>query len=216
MVMGTAGYMSPEQVRGEPVDARSDIFSFGCVLYEMIAGRRAFQARSSVETMHAILNEDPPELESGSCSPALGTIARRCLEKRPEQRFQSAADLAFALRALTPGSSSAPAHSPIATPSRRWKPWVAAFAAGLALFAAGYVARTWTARPTLHQFQRITFRKGFIDNARFTPTAATSSTKPVGKADHRIFISRFPAIPTRAIWASRLLAVYSRSPPKKS
>ncbi len=67
MVMGTAGYMSPEQVRGEPVDARSDIFSFGCVLYEMIAGKRAFQARSSVETMHAILNQDPPELDTNAC-----------------------------------------------------------------------------------------------------------------------------------------------------
>jgi Tol biopolymer transport system component len=169
MVMGTAGYMSPEQVRGEPVDARSDIFSFGCVLYEMMAGQRAFQARSSVETMHAILNEDPAELESGASSPALGTIARRCLEKRPEQRFQSAADLAFALRALTPSSSSAPAHAPLAASNHRWMPWVTGLAAGIALFAAGYVGRTWTARPTLQQFQRITFRKGFIDNARFTP-----------------------------------------------
>src|SRR6202140_5138323 len=90
MVMGTAGYMSPEQVRGEPVDARSDIFSFGCVLYEMIAGKRAFEAPSSVEAMNAILNQYPPELDA-SPSPSLSSIVRRCLEKRPEQRFQSAA-----------------------------------------------------------------------------------------------------------------------------
>src|SRR5260370_26116232 len=168
MVMGTAGYMSPEQVRGEPVYARSDIFSFGCVLYEMIAGQRAFQARSSVETMNAILNEDPPEFAPSASSPALSSIARRCLEKGPEQRFQSAADLAFALRALTPSSSSA-TQSRIAVPSRRWLAWIAALVAGLALFAAGFLARIWTTRPTLQQFQRITFRKGFIDNSRFTP-----------------------------------------------
>jgi serine/threonine protein kinase len=165
MVMGTAGYMSPEQVRGEPVDARSDIFSLGCVLYEMIAGKRAFQARSSVETMHAILNDDPPEVTLNS-SLAIGAIARRCLEKRPEQRFQSAADLAFSLRGLT---SSSTAQALVVAPRRRWIPWAAAFAGGLALFAAGYFTRYWTAHQTLQQFQRITFRKGFINNARFTP-----------------------------------------------
>jgi serine/threonine protein kinase len=168
MVMGTAGYMSPEQVRGEPVDARSDIFSFGCVLYEMTAGKRAFESRSSVETMHAVLNEDPPELDPRASPPALSAIVRRCLEKRQEQRFQSAADLAFALRALTPSSSST-AQGPIAIPRRRWVPWAAAIAAGVLLFAAGYLARTWTTRRTLQQFQRITFRKGLINNARFTP-----------------------------------------------
>jgi hypothetical protein len=167
MVMGTAGYMSPEQVRGEPVDARSDIFSFGCVLYEMIAGKRAFRAQSSVETMNAILNEDPPEFEPTASSPTLGAIARRCLEKGPEQRFQSAADLAFALRALTLNSSTT--QGPVAAPRRRWMPLVAAIAAGVVLFAAAILVRTWTTRPTLQQFQRITFRKGFIDNARFTP-----------------------------------------------
>ena len=167
MVMGTAGYMSPEQVRGEPVDARSDIFSFGCVLYEMTAGKRAFESRSSVETMHAVLNQDPPELDPSVSPPALSAIVRRCLEKRPEQRFQSAADLAFALRALTPSSSST-APGPIAIPRRRWVPWAAAIAAGVLLFAAGYLARTWTTRRTLQQFQRITFRKGLINNARFT------------------------------------------------
>jgi serine/threonine protein kinase len=167
MVMGTAGYMSPEQVRGEPVDARSDIFSFGCVLYEMTAGKRAFESRSSVETMHAVLNQDPPELDPSASPPPLSAIVRRCLEKRQEQRFQSAADLAFALRALTPSSSST-AQGPIATPRSRWMPWAAAIAASVLLFAAGYLARTWTTRRTLQQFQRITFRKGLINNARFT------------------------------------------------
>src|SRR5260370_35504263 len=98
-VLGTAGYMSPEQVRGAPLDYRSDIFSFGCVLYEMSTGRRAFQAGSSVETMNAILREEPGELETGQASlpPALGTIVRRCLEKRPGQRFKYETRLAVAL-----------------------------------------------------------------------------------------------------------------------
>ena len=107
-VLGTVGYMSPEQVRGQPADARSDIFSFGVVLYEMLTGRRAFQGGSQAETMAAILQRDPPELtESDSAmAPALERIVRRCLEKKPEQRFQSASDLAFALE--SPSAPSLP------------------------------------------------------------------------------------------------------------
>src|ERR1017187_6279168 len=93
VVLGTAGYMSPEQVRGEAVDHRSDLFSFGVVLYEMLGGKRAFAGASSVEVMNAILKEEPPELPA-SVPPALGRIVRRCLEKEPARRFQSAADLA--------------------------------------------------------------------------------------------------------------------------
>ena len=103
VVMGTVGYMSPEQVRGEPADARSDIFSFGCVLYEMLTGKRAFQAPTGVETMHAILKAEPVDFEGEQARLPLAvtTIVRRCLEKRAEQRFQSAADLAFALRSVS-------------------------------------------------------------------------------------------------------------------
>ena len=99
MVLGTAGYMSPEQVRGEGVDHRSDLFSFGVVLYEMLCGKRAFTGDSSVEVMNAILKDDPPELPA-SVPPALGRIVRRCLEKDPDRRFQSTADLGFALPAI--------------------------------------------------------------------------------------------------------------------
>ena len=98
-VMGTAGYMSPEQVRGEQVDHRSDLFSFGVILYEMLGGKRAFAGASSVEVMHAILKEDPPELPA-SVPLSLDRIVRRCLQKDRERRFQTAADLAWALQSL--------------------------------------------------------------------------------------------------------------------
>src|SRR5262249_54224192 len=108
-VMGTVGYMSPEQVRGRPADARSDIFSFGSVLYEMLSGERAFRGDSAAETMAAIAQKDPPELAepTGRFSPAVERILRHCLEKRPEDRFHTAHDLAFALEAAM-GVSSAP------------------------------------------------------------------------------------------------------------
>jgi Tol biopolymer transport system component len=105
-LMGTVGYMSPEQVRGEPEDHRSDIFSFGVVLYEMLTGRRAFKRESTVETLHCILKDDPPQLsEIGRQIPfALESIVRHCLEKGPNERFQSAWDLAFALEAISAAS----------------------------------------------------------------------------------------------------------------
>jgi serine/threonine protein kinase len=128
MVMGTVGYMSPEQVRGEPSDARSDIFSFGAVLYEMLTGRRAFKRATSAETMTAILREEPAELnDTGWQGPlALQRILVRCLEKNVERRFQSASDLAFAIESLS-GSSSAKS---VPQPKSRqaWLPWVIAAA----------------------------------------------------------------------------------------
>jgi eukaryotic-like serine/threonine-protein kinase len=108
-VMGTVGYMSPEQVRGQTVDSRSDIFSFGAILYEMVAGRRAFKADSAVETMNAVLKEEPPDLDAAQLkiSPGMDRIIRHCLEKSPANRFQSARDLGFALSALSGSSSDA-------------------------------------------------------------------------------------------------------------
>ena len=102
-VMGTVGYMSPEQVRGQPADARSDIFSLGTVLYEMLSGRRAFARETAAETMTAVLREEPPDLATAvvGLPPALGRIVEHCLEKRPEERFQSARDLAFDLSSLS-------------------------------------------------------------------------------------------------------------------
>ena len=109
MVMGTAGYMSPEQVRGMALDPRSDIFSFGAILYEMLSGKRAFHGETPADTMSSILKEDPPELSetNRNVSPALERIVQHCLEKNPESRFHSASDIAFDLEHLSGLSGSA-------------------------------------------------------------------------------------------------------------
>jgi Tol biopolymer transport system component len=131
VVMGTASYMAPEQVRGEAVDARTDIFALGAVLYEMLSGKRAFHRGTAAETMAAVLNDDVPDLPDAelSISPALDRIVRRCLEKSPEQRFHSAKDLSFALGVLsgTNASGASRIQHAVARPANRWL-W-----AGLAL-----------------------------------------------------------------------------------
>ncbi len=143
-VMGTVGYMSPEQVRGVAVDHRSDLFSFGVVLYEMLTGRRAFQRETAAETMTAILKEEPaePDGSDGGIPPALALVLRHCLEKKPEKRFQSARDLAFALETASSTTSSAAVAvslgRPRSVPVWRWL-GVAALAAAAA--AAGYFVR---------------------------------------------------------------------------
>jgi serine/threonine protein kinase/Tol biopolymer transport system component len=126
LVVGTVAYMSPEQVRGEAVDHRSDIFSFGCVLYEMLTGQRAFKGSSSVETMHAILKQDPPDLATSENSfpPVLTQIVRRCLEKNREQRFQSAADLAFNLETLSQPSLASNVKATGSIASSRSHLWI--------------------------------------------------------------------------------------------
>ena len=116
MVMGTAGYMSPEQVRGKPADHRSDIFALGTILHEMVTGKQTFRKPTSAETMTAILNEDPPSISqmTPTAPPGLQRVVHRCLEKSPEQRFQSSSDLAFALEALSDSgitSSSTGTHT---------------------------------------------------------------------------------------------------------
>ena len=142
MVMGTASYMAPEQVRGEAADPRTDIFAFGAVLYEMLSGVRAFRRDTAAETMTAVLKDDPPELTGPArqVSPTFERIVRRCLEKNPEQRFQSARDLSFALSALSGTETSSVARAaPAATPRRLpLLPWLIA-ALALVAVAAG----TW-------------------------------------------------------------------------
>lgn len=177
MVMGTAGYMAPEQVRGSAVDSRTDIFAFGAVLYEMISGQRAFRRDTAAETMTAILKEDPLELSEldHAVSPGLERIVRRCLEKQPEQRFQSAKDLAFALEALTGTTSKTAANAAIAggATKPRWPLFVAAAAVlGMALGAA----IAWSLRPGVAPppaFARVSFHRGEVLRARFAPDGKT-------------------------------------------
>src|SRR3984957_5204421 len=132
MVMGTAGYMSPEQVRGEPIDPRSDIFSFGAVLYEMLTGKRAFKRDTSAETMTAVLREEPPALNDTGWQgpPELQRILARCLEKNAGRRFQSASDLAFAMESLSGTLTGISTAKSVAQPKSRrpWLPWVIAAA----------------------------------------------------------------------------------------
>jgi hypothetical protein len=168
-VLGTVGYMSPEQVRGLKVDHRSDIFAFGVVLYEMLTGRRAFQGDSAVETMNAILKSDPAPAQIGQqpLPPVLDRIVQHCLEKSPEERFQSARDIAFDLDALAGESSQTSVK--VAAPSRsRWlKPVALALlvaAGGAALFVAG---RSTAAAPANPVFQPLTFRRGDVSHGRF-------------------------------------------------
>ena len=119
-ILGTVGYMSPEQVRGLPADARSDIFSFGVVLYEMVSGRRPFARDTHAETLTAILKDDPPELAEThpNVPPALERVVRRCLEKSPDERFHSARDVAYAIDALSSSSPGRAVPGPVAAAPR--------------------------------------------------------------------------------------------------
>ena len=140
MVLGTPAYMSPEQVRGEPADHRADIFAFGCVLYEMLSGTRAFRRDTPVESMNAVLSEEPPELSATNPNipVALERVVRRCLEKQPDNRFQSAKDLGFALEIATEGSQKrdrlgvAPARTSMRKLAFAGAALVAVFFAGVA------------------------------------------------------------------------------------
>jgi eukaryotic-like serine/threonine-protein kinase len=142
-VLGTVGYMSPEQVRGRLADHRSDIFSFGCVLYEMVSGRRAFQGQSPAETMAAIAREDPPELSElvPGLAPGLERVVRHCLEKNPEDRFQSTRDLAFDLLSLSSISASQKAQA-ISEPGERRR-WATIGVAVLLLVLGAAVGQLW-------------------------------------------------------------------------
>ena len=180
VVLGTAGYMSPEQVRGKAADSRSDIFSFGAVLYEMLSGRRAFHGESAADVMSSILNKEPGELIAShqEISPALDHIVHHCLEKDVVQRFQSAGDLAFQLSELS-GTRSSTAMRAIADADSSNAGWrerfdartiaaIAAVAIALLLPATWFVARS-TVRLQPPTFTQLTFQQGYVESARFLP-----------------------------------------------
>jgi serine/threonine protein kinase len=198
VVLGTVGYMSPEQVRGKPVDHRSDIFNFGAILYETLSGERAFRGDSGVETMNAILKEDPPELVSrmANVPPALDRLIRRCLEKNPDERFRSAHDLAFALEALSGSGVAAPVDVVPETSAIRSRAMAAiVFLFLLLITGAFFVGRRsavdsnrTAAAPA---FNRLTFRHGTIRSARFSPDGKTILYGAAWDGDPlRIFLTR--------------------------
>lgn len=173
LVLGTVGYMSPEQVRGLPADQRSDIFSFGALLYEMLTGERAFHGASAVETMSAILTEEPQELHEGSAKiqPGLARIVRHCLEKSPQERFQSIRDVAFGLQSLSSLSGPTPPVSAIA-PTLPWKSWTAVALVVLAALGVGYGLAAWgrpSAQPAPMEVLRLTDFEGLEESPAISP-----------------------------------------------
>jgi serine/threonine protein kinase len=175
LVLGTVGYMSPEQVRGQTADTRSDLFAFGVVLYEMLSGKRAFQGATSADTMSLILKEDPPELTATGreIPPALESIVRHCLEKNPGRRFQSAQDVSFNLEQLSRSSGSATVG--VAVPIRpRRTVWVLQALVGvLALTGAAFMMGRLTKNEAKPNFQQVTFQRGRVLDARFSPDGQT-------------------------------------------
>ena len=169
-VIGTVGYMSPEQVRGQAVDGRSDIFSLGTLMYEMVGGEHPFRSDSPADTMSAILREDPPELAAANpqVTPGLDRVIRHCLEKSPEQRFQSARDLAFHLDLLSSGSGTIPT---VEVPKMRRG--AVLFAAGaLALLALGILIG-WLARPRVKKVVPPRFAQlTYSEEVELAPTIA--------------------------------------------
>lgn len=189
MVVGTIGYMAPEQVRGQAVDARADLFAFGTVLYEMLSGQRAFQRDTAADTMTAILKEEPPELAGSrvDISPALDRIIRHCLEKNPAERFQTARDIAFALSALSGPASTPSGTAPVVAP-RRTPRWLATAALVAATAIVAVVTdRALAPAPSapLHFVQK-TFAQQAIINARFLPDGLgmVFSAAPSGNTPH--------------------------------
>jgi Tol biopolymer transport system component len=176
-ILGTVGYMAPEQIRGLAIDPRTDIFALGAVLYEMLAGRRAFQRDTAAETLTAILREDPPEWGRAGTDipPGLQRIVQRCLEKNAAERFQSARDVAFGLEALSGGGPliQQPSSPFTVRPATR-RLWLAVASFGVLLgFAAGFYLTRERGRTDSPRFQRLTFQRGHVTSARFMPDGQT-------------------------------------------
>jgi serine/threonine protein kinase len=175
VVLGTVGYMSPEQVRGETADHRADIFAFGAILYEMLAGRRAFQKPTPAETMSAILNEEPPAASqiATSLPAALQRVVHRCLEKSREQRFQSASDLAFALEALSEAGSSPTVPTERTARKRKWISGVAAVAVVASVLALQYYVRRRSTAPESARSAASLEVRTLTESGKATRSAAT-------------------------------------------
>ncbi|HZQ95529.1 MAG TPA: protein kinase [Candidatus Sulfotelmatobacter sp.] len=185
-VIGTVAYMSPEQLRAKAVDHRSDIFSFGAILYEMVTGRRAFRGETEVDTITAVLREEPPaaNLEDAAIPAAFQDIIRHCLEKEPGNRFQSAKDLTFALQTLSGSSPLKPISSASRTRKTSVVPWLLVAMMAIAVVVVAAAALLYRAAPA-PVYSRLTFEDGTVYAARFAPDgqsiiyAASWNDRPV-------------------------------------
>jgi len=199
-VLGTVGYMSPEQVRGGTIDTRTDIFSLGATLYEMVSGQQPFRRDTAAETMTAILKEEPPELSelAQPVSPGMQRIISRCTEKKPEQRFQSAKDLAFALEALSGTSTKSTANPAIVEEKPSSKLWRRTLPAAILLAVGLGSGIVWLKRPTIPAvapFRQASFHRGEIIHARFGPDGKTllySAKLSGGPLDTYILRAEYP------------------------
>jgi Tol biopolymer transport system component len=193
VVMGSAGYMSPEQLRGEKVDHHTDLFSFGAVLYEMISGQRAFSGPSAADVASAILNSEPADLvgTSRNVSPALDRVIRHCLEKRPDERFQSARDLGFQLDSLSVTSDSGPATA-AGAPRNILSRYVWLLAGAVALIALAVLA--WSLRGGIHpadrrvDFQKLTDFAGMEETPALSPDRKSVVFVSDSTGSHQIWV----------------------------
>jgi eukaryotic-like serine/threonine-protein kinase len=215
VVMGTIGYMSPEQVRGEVSDGRSDIFSFGAVLYEMLTGKRAFKRETAAETMTAILKEEPPDLlETGWQGPiGLQRILSRCLEKSVERRFQSASDLAFAIEALSgTGTGTSPSVAAVVAEVPKTRRWAGIAVGGLACLAVG-AGIAWSLRPgpkPVPTFQRVSYEDGTMIRGRFASDGRTvvySGVLSGGVPDTYVIREDYPTSVPAGLQGAMMLAI---------
>jgi dipeptidyl aminopeptidase/acylaminoacyl peptidase len=196
-VLGTLAYMSPEQLQGRTVDPRTDIFSLGLILYEMLAGRRPFQRETLEATVAATLTQDPPPIgaEPFAGQGAITSIVARCLEKRPEARFQSAQDLAFALRALVSpsGAASSSGRQGAAAPARSAvrRGFLLAAATGVAVVAGAFWLGRSTAPASQASYHRLTFRRGDVRGAAFAPDGQSIIYSAAwGGGNYKVFSTR--------------------------
>ena len=216
VVMGTVGYMAPEQIRGLPADPRTDIFAFGLILYEMLAGRPAFRAATDADTQAAILKEEPQHLSATSASvpPGLEQIIWHCLEKEPQHRFQSASDIAFSLQALsTPGSTASGAASVIPpTPMRRWQVAVLTAVVAAILGYGAFRLGERLARTTPPQYQQLTYQPGVVTSARISPDGQTVVCVARFRREFELYSIRLDSIGVRSLdlEADTLLAISSK------
>ena len=209
-VMGTSGYMSPEQVRGLPADERSDIFAFGAVLFEMLAGKRAFKGPTTADTMSAILNSDPTPALVGRVSSAVQTIVTRCLEKSPADRVQTARELASALE-FAPASPTADTDSgatrPMEVAASRWpRSFLVGGLSALAIAAFGFALASRSMKVETPRYERLTFQLGDVQAGRFTPDGETLVySAQWGTSPLEIFTTRAMARGSRPIGVKNAL-----------